>query len=221
MHQYEANEAISDVIVLGGDAIVQQQEQSSRRGFFHRHRPMLSPSSSHQPQEPSSSTNASSSNNTATAEVSTNLSNLVPLSAPTKQIENTVSIPALLSSMRSSMVDNYEYIQGKLCEPAWVDLFHAMSTSEYGSIITHVHDFDQPRVALLLAPFINHQHGGFNCEYAAAAIRHSSNHHRAITAQKLIPWCVDIRTHHNVILEELNGWEQTITESTFAEAMQC
>ena len=121
--------------------------------------------------------------------------------------------------MRSSMMDHYEYIQGKICDPVWIELFHTMSSYEYGSIIANVHDFDQPRVAQLLAPFIHHQQGGINCEYAASAIRHTSEHHRAITAQKLIPCCVDIRTNHTILLEELNGWEQTITESTLAEAL--
>jgi hypothetical protein len=210
------------VIVLGGDAILQQQE-SSRRGFFQRNRPILSPSSSHRQQEHSSNQSVSHNNSTSVTDastISTKLSNLVPLSAPTKQLENAISVPALLSSMRSSMVDNYEYIQRKLCEPEWIELFHTMSSYEYGSIIANVHDFDQPRVAVLLAPFINHQHGGCNCEYAAAAIRHTSNNHRAITAQKLIPCCVDIDTNYSIILEELNGWEQTVTESTLAEAMR-
>jgi Arrestin (or S-antigen), N-terminal domain len=212
-HQYEANEATSDVIVLGGDAILQQQQPSSRRGFFHRRRPAVQ----------SSRTTISSNygtNSIDTSTVSTKLSNLVPLSAPSTQLENTISIPALLSSMRSSMLDNYEYIQGKLCEPIWIELFHNMSSYEYGSIIANVHEFDQPRVAFLLAPFINHQHGGCNCEYAASAIRHTSDNHRAITAQKLIPLCVDLHTNHTTILDELNGWEQTITESAFTEAMR-
>ena len=234
-HQYEANEAISDVIVLGGDAIIQQQQQSSRRGLFHRRRPIVSPPRQPQTQTHSSNANANqAANNNSTVHVvdtrgsttttatttNTNLSSLVPLSAPTKHFENAISIPALLSSMRSSMVDDYEYIQSKLCEPVWVEVFHNMSSNDYGSVVANVHEFDQPRVALLLAPFINHQHGGCNCEYAASAVRHTSHHHRAITAQKLIPWCTDIRTNHTVILDELNGWEQTITESVLAEAMR-
>jgi hypothetical protein len=166
------------------------------------------------------STSSNANNHVASTTDSTKLSHLVPLLAPTKQLENIISIPALLASMRSSMVDHYEYVQGKLCEPEWVELFHTMSSYEYGSIIANVHEFDQPRVALLLAPFINHRHGGCNCEYAAAAIRHSSTHHRAITAQKLIPCCVDIDRSHGMILEELNGWEQTITEQVLAEAMR-
>jgi hypothetical protein len=146
----------------------------------------------------------------------TSLSSLTPLATPTTP---AVSVPALLGLMRSSLND-YDLIQEKLCDPAWVDLFHQISPDEFGSIVANVHAFDQPRVAVLLAPFVNPQEGGLTCAYAAAAVRQASPDHRAITAQKLIPLCIDVPENHAVLVNELNGWEQMVTESILLEAMQ-
>lgn len=151
------------------------------------------------------------------------LANLVPLSAPT----SVMSIPALLGELRSSL-NEFELIMDKLLDAAWVKLLQEECTpSDLRQIISIVHDFDQPRVAVVLAPHMNRNRsaaggggGGFTCEYAAAALTGTAVHHRAVMAQKLFPLCVDIRENSELVLVELNAWEQTVTETALQMAMR-
>jgi Arrestin (or S-antigen), N-terminal domain len=152
-----------------------------------------------------------------TRHAATSLARLTPMASP--ELTDTISVPALLSLMRSSLND-YDLIQEKICEPAWIDLFHQISADEYASIVGHVHAFDQTRVAVLLAPFVNRSEQGFTCAYAAAAIRLAAEDHRAHMAQTLIPLCTDVSDHHDLIMSELNGWEQVVTEGILVQALQ-
>jgi Arrestin (or S-antigen), N-terminal domain len=152
-----------------------------------------------------------------TRHAATSLTRLTPLASP--ELTDAISVPALLSLMRSSLND-FDLIQEKICEPAWIDLFHQICADEYASIVGHVHAFDQTRVAVLLAPFVNRAAQGFTCAYAAAAIRRAADDHRAHMAQTLIPLCTDVSEHHDRIMSELNGWEQVVTEGILVEALQ-
>lgn len=142
------------------------------------------------------------------------LANLVPMAAP-----NVVSVPTLLTELRSA-INGYECMADKLRQPSWMALCQKITPEEFGSIISCVHEFDQPRVAVLLAPHLNRGHGGLTCTYVAAALSHTSEHHRAVMAQKLLPLCVDVETQPGLIRAELNEWEQTVTESAFADAIR-
>ena len=82
-------------------------------------------------------------------------------------------------------------------------------------------EFDQPRVAELLAPHIN---GGsnFNCQFAAAAVRSTSEWNRATMAQRLLPFCIDLSVNHHLIENELHEWDRVVTRRDFEAAIaQC
>jgi hypothetical protein len=128
------------------------------------------------------------------------LSDLIPIAPP------RVSPPSLENLILEMVfsVNDYDIISARLRDPAWLPVFQAMSPQDLGMIIAHVNvDFDQPKVATLLAQHIN---GGryFTCHYAAEAVKNTAEWNRATMAKQLIPMCVDISTHHALIRSELN-----------------
>jgi hypothetical protein len=149
------------------------------------------------------------------------LANLVPLSAPITSATNqeaSISMVGLMNELRASM-NEFELIMDKLLDPAWVSFFETLSPSEFGTVVSMVHEFDQARVAVVLAPHCNRGHG-LTCEYIAAVLRVASPHHRAVTTQKLLPHCIDAKDNSDLILAELNGWEQTVTEQALQLAQR-
>lgn len=141
------------------------------------------------------------------------LTDLVPVTPPLSSLFST-----LLDEMRSS-INDYELISQKLLDPQWVELFRSLSPTEFGSVISCVNvAFDQPRVALLLAPHL-HQGSGIQCADAAAAIRMASaTQHRAVMAQRLLPLCSDAEQNSNLVRAELNDWEQTVAHQVLEAA---
>jgi hypothetical protein len=142
------------------------------------------------------------------------LSDLIPVAPPR-------SSPPSLENLMLEMVfsvNDYDIISARLRDPEWVPVFQAMSPQDLGMIIAHVNvDFDQPKVATLLAQNIN---GGryFTCHYAAEAVKNTAEWNRSTMATRLIPMCVDISTHHALIRSELNEWERTVTARDFQDA---
>jgi hypothetical protein len=143
------------------------------------------------------------------------LSDLIPIAPP------RVSPPSLENLILEMVfsVNDFDIISARRRDPAWVPVFQAMSPQDLGTIIAHVNvDFDQPKVATLLAQHIN---GGryFTCHYAAEAVKNTAEWNRATMAKQLIPMCVDISTHHALIRSELNEWELTVTARDFQDAI--
>jgi len=129
--------------------------------------------------------------------------------------------PSLANLMREMVfsVNDYDVIAARLRDPEWVPLFQAMSAQEFGSIIAHVNiDFDQPRVATLMAQHINAGRY-FTCHYAAQAVKNTSEWNRSTMASELIPLCADIATHHALIRAKLNEWELIVTGRDFEDAI--
>ena len=158
----------TDVVVLGGDAVL--ADQTSRR----------------------------------------RLTDLVPIAAPP-------SIPILLNELNSSIAD-FELVSQKLLDPQWVQLFRSMSADELGSIIGAVQAaFDQPRVAMLLAPHL-HKGRGIQCVDVAAVLRTTSAQHRPVMVQRLLPLCTDAKEKNKLVRAELTDWEQTVAHAVLEDA---
>jgi hypothetical protein len=144
------------------------------------------------------------------------LSDLVPMAPP------RASDPSLQTLIREMVfsVNDYDIISVRLRDPDWLPVFQAMSRQEFGTIIAHVNvDFDQPKVATLLAQHIN---GGryFTCQYAAEAVKNTAEWNRSTMATQLIPMCVDISTNYDLIRSELDDWELTVTARDFQDAIE-
>ena len=147
------------------------------------------------------------------------LADLEPIPPPACQGNQTegVSLDTLLFEMAQS-INDYDILTAKLDMAAWRNLFAGMSPDEYGSVILRVSDeFDQPRVAALLAPYLNQ--GTFTCQYAAAAVRCSVPWNRACVAQRLLPMCRDVASGQDLIQKELSEWDRTVTEEDFQKAI--
>lgn len=80
-------------------------------------------------------------------------------------------------------------------------------------------DFDQPRVAAMLAPRMNQGNGGFTCAYCRSAIQNAAQWNRIAMVQKLLPLCVDIQTGFPMLQEELTQWELTVTSQDFQQVL--
>jgi hypothetical protein len=143
------------------------------------------------------------------------LSDLVPIAPPR-------ALPPSLENLIRDMVfsvNDFDIISARLRDPDWLPVFQAMSPQDLGSIIACVNvDFDQPKIATLLAQNIN---GGrhFTCHYAAEAVKNTSEWNRSTMATQLIPMCVDILTHHALIRSELNEWELIVADRDFQDAI--
>lgn len=120
----------------------------------------------------------------------------------------------------SVSVSDFDILSDRLDRLEWRTFFMELSPDEYGIIIQQVRDqHDQPRVAALLAPYVN---GGNNytCEFAAAAVRNACEWNRAPIAQRLLPMCVDITTDYGLLRDELSEWDRTVTENDFQAAIR-
>jgi len=141
------------------------------------------------------------------------LADLVPLPPPV--VAPSATLENLLNEMTSS-INDYDILTAKLQHPEWQRFLASLSAQDFGSIVAHVNiDSDQPRVAVLLAPHIRPR---FTCQYAAVAIRNSGEWTRSNMVERLLPFCDDVRTEHQVIRAELNAWERTVTDPAFDAA---
>jgi hypothetical protein len=191
---FHAPMAIADptVIVLGGNAIVQDSFNSLEDLSDLEPLPA--------PQRPTD-----------------RVSDLEPLPAPQRPTDR-VSLDRLLFEMAQS-IDDYGILECHLEDSEWRQLFARLTPDEFGNVILRVSDeFDVPRVAALLAPYLN---GGnnFTCLYAAAAVQSSCEWNRSCVVQRLLPMCVDVTTEYERIRDELNAWDRTVTENDFQAAI--
>lgn len=143
------------------------------------------------------------------------LSDLEPLAPP---FSPDISMSNLLQRMDASC-SAHSFISSLLMEAAWVRFFCCMSATDYASIIRHVTPVaDQPRVASLLAGYVN---GGdaLTCEWATFAVQATEQCYRAPTVQRLLPHCTDLLQNHWILRGELSAWDQTVTSGDFAQAL--
>ena len=144
---------------------------------------------------------------------STDLEDLIPIPPP-----EVPSLSVLLEEMTAS-VNDIDIISNKLQDAAWRTFISSMSPADFGAVIAHVNmDFDQPRLAALLAPHVN---GGdcLTCVYCLSAIQSAAQWNRTAMVQKLLPLCVDIRANFEMLQQELSPWEQTVTARDFQVAL--
>lgn len=140
------------------------------------------------------------------------LADLIPVPPPT---QNEVSLESLVREMASS-VNDYDIIARHLREPSWKQFLQNLSPDDFGTIISYVNvDFEQPRVAVLLANDMR-----LSGAHLISALRNTSHWNRAHMVQRLLPFCVDLNTSYNLIQQELNEWEQTVTTSDFEIALR-
>ena len=142
-------------------------------------------------------------------------SSISPLRPPPAYAPSLVN----LSEEMLTSVEDYDIIQNKLQDYGWKSLFAQISPDDFGAIIGHVNmDFDQPRVAVLLAPVVN---GGdnFSCEYCAAAVRCTSEWNRSTIVERLVPHCIDLAFNKHLIQSELSEWDQLITDRCITECL--
>ena len=116
-------------------------------------------------------------------------------------------------------VGDFDIITAKLQESDWRNILAEISPEDFGNIVAHVHrDTDQPRIAELLA-----QHAlqdRFTCAFGRAAIHNCADWNRPAMVQRILPHCVDRATKYPILLDELNDWETTVTQSDFEQWIQ-
>lgn len=127
------------------------------------------------------------------------------------------SLENLLKEMLGSM-DDYDILQAKLLDPEWRAILTSISCSEFGSIIAHVNlDFDQPRVAALVATQLV-ANNTFTCQYCKAALENTADWNRVSMTHRLLPFCCDFVQESHVLASALTPWELTLTADDFALA---
>ena len=140
------------------------------------------------------------------------LSGRAPLSALS---QSTPAMETLHHEMLASIGD-YDIISEHLQNDAWRELLANLSPEEFGSTIACVHvDFDQPRVAFLLASC----RPDFSCAHLAAALRNTAEWTRTNMVHKLLPCCSDVVANEALVLDELNEWERVVTEEDFSKRL--
>jgi hypothetical protein len=121
------------------------------------------------------------------------------------------SLATLYKEMTESVAD-LDIVQRHTSDPSWASIFQTMRPADFGQMIKLVNlDFDQPRVALVVAEHIPN----VTCKYVAAAVRAASEWNRPTMVEKLLPLCTDVAANKQIILAELSEWERTVTERLF------
>jgi Arrestin (or S-antigen), N-terminal domain/Arrestin (or S-antigen), C-terminal domain len=140
------------------------------------------------------------------------LTNLVPIPPPLQTVDQMeVSVRSLLRQMSLSSINDYDLVnESLLIDARWIRLFSTLSPEQYGLIIGHVKiPANQPRMAVLLADYVNGGRG-LTCIYVAAALRKTAQRYRSKTVEQLLLVCVDASTNYALVRQELNEWEQTV-----------
>ena len=126
--------------------------------------------------------------------------------------------PASLDTLRQEMlasINDYDIISRHLRNDSWRQVLANVNPQEFGSILACVHvDFDQPRVATLLAGCCHN----LTCDHVVEAVRNTADWNRSNMVNSLLPFCGDVATRGNFVLDELNDWERTVTEAAFRRA---
>jgi hypothetical protein len=180
----------------------------------------------------------------------TPLSDLVPIPVSDDNHQDEPSLHRLLSEMRHC-ANVYALLQDRVQSTAWRSrVWSQLTAAEYGMVIAHIPtDFDQPRAAALLAPYLKpaalarestaFRSGSMNkrhdpsqpgtdpdvrhcltCEFAASAIRNTSAHYKVTTAERLVPLCSDLELWYPLIWDELTEWEQMIVQRVVVTSLE-
>ena len=140
------------------------------------------------------------------------LSGRAPLSALS---QSPVSLDTLRQEMLAS-INDYDIISRHMQHESWRQLFSQLSPEDFGSILAFVNvDFDQPRVAFLLASCRDRD---FMCAHVVAALQNTAEWNRPNMVHNLMPCCVDVASNESLVLNELNEWEQAVTEDDFTRS---
>ncbi len=119
-----------------------------------------------------------------------------------KELENSLSV-------RST-------IQEKLQDSSWQRVVRDLQPQDVVAVVKAARmEFDQTEVAELIAPAV----GNFTCDYIVVLIRSTADWLRIQFVQKLLPFCVDVKTNSDSILNELTDWEKISTERDFHKVL--
>mmetsp|Transcript_7271 Transcript_7271/g.10286 ORF Transcript_7271/g.10286 Transcript_7271/m.10286 type:complete len:566 (+) Transcript_7271:123-1820(+) len=163
------------------------------------------------------------SENTDEAEI-----NLTSVTFPDEQQQHNVdvdessdpSLTKLLDELKMSVSD-LGIIEKKSADERWkTSVFSNLSPTDFQQVLEQVDiDFDQPKVAVILASMIDEN---FTCDYVVLALQAKSvaNWNRTNMVEKLIGHCKDVQTNHERIRQELSEWEQQLTAKAFEAALQ-
>jgi hypothetical protein len=123
------------------------------------------------------------------------------------------SLPLLLDRLSVSMND-VDIIANLMKDIKWAILLGDLDPEEFGTIIAHVNlEFSQARVATFLA---RHVAEGFTCEHCVAAVQNTTEAFRAMMVEALLPYCVDLAEHHELIRSQLSQFEQLASGITMS-----
>ena len=70
----------------------------------------------------------------------------------------------------------------------------------------------------MLAPMINN--GQFTCAHCSAGLKASAAWNRIAMAQRLLPFCFDIKSGSEHIRVELSEWENVVLHNDFEQAQE-
>ena len=121
----------------------------------------------------------------------------------------------LIQELRGSIHD-YEVVASKVGNFHYREIFKTLTAKEFGSLIAAISMSHQVKVALLLAKKNNR----FMCEHCASAISKTSEYFRSNMAETLLPHCRDLGTNRHLVEDELNEWEQIVTNRSFEDCVR-
>ena len=125
------------------------------------------------------------------------------------------SLRVLLKELESSLSVK-STIQEKLQDSSWQIVVRDLQPQDVVAVVKAARmEFDQTEVAELIAPAV----GNFTCDYIVVLIRSTADWLRIQFVQKLLPFCVDVKTNSDSILNELTHWEKISTERDFHKVL--
>ena len=127
----------------------------------------------------------------------------------------TYDYPSLLKEIQSSFSIRTK-LQDLLKDNEWKAVIVELMPNQFLEILDKVSlEFDISDVIEILAGVVKN----FNCAYAAIILRKVPDWLRILTVQKMIPFCVDLKTNKSVLVNELSDWERISTERDFENAI--
>lgn len=123
--------------------------------------------------------------------------------------------PSLLKEIQSSLSIRTK-LQDLLKNDEWKAVIVELMPNQFTEILDKVTlEFDKADVIEVLAGVVKN----FNCAYAAFVLRKVPDWLRIQTVQKMIPFCIDLKTNKSVLVNELSDWERISTERDFENAI--
>mmetsp|Transcript_14406 Transcript_14406/g.21158 ORF Transcript_14406/g.21158 Transcript_14406/m.21158 type:complete len:144 (-) Transcript_14406:274-705(-) len=127
-----------------------------------------------------------------------------------------ISLDALLSEMSRSI--NIPTTIKELVEDSqWqAQLFNSLQPNDLGRIMTKVLvDFDQARVAALIAPAVS----GFGVNHIVALMNAGNEFMKVQIVQKTLPFCTDLQQNCDALKGALTDWEKICLEKDIDMAL--